>query len=117
MVKIEIEESKLTDLLNKLDDANAERKILKSSVIKIMDLLGLIDKETGGLKEDIASGEESFVPSMLKALGDVVSMLTKSSLPSFMGGGDKAKQALTDKFYFIQELLPIINKYSLNDNG
>jgi hypothetical protein len=104
-------------LLNQLDEANAERKILKSSVIKIMDLLGLIDKETGGLKQEIVSGEESFVPSMLKALGDVVSMLTKSSVPSWMGGGDKAKQALADKFYFIQELLPIINKYSTNEHG
>jgi hypothetical protein len=42
MAKIEIEEIKLNDLLNQLDEANAERKILKSSVIKIMDLLGSI---------------------------------------------------------------------------
>lgn len=109
--KIEIERERLTTLLNQLDEADQERQILKGATIKIMSLMGLINPETGTMKEEIASGEESFIPGMLKSLSDVVALLTKSNLPAFMGGGDKAKDALAEKFGFIKELLPIINKY------
>ena len=112
---VTILKEQLNSLLNQLDDANSERKVLKSSVMQIMDFIGLIDRKTSKLKEEIASGEESFIPSMLKALGDVMGLLTKSSMPKILGG-EKAKQELADKFAFIQELLPIINKYGNDEN-
>ena len=108
---INIEKARLNTLLNELAESEKEKTLLKNAVVNIMSLMGLIDKNTGKMKEEIASGEESFIPGMLKSLSDVVALLTKSSLPKFMGGGDKAKEELATKFSFIQELLPIINKY------
>lgn len=107
-------QQQIYSLQQELKEAQDERAILKKSVIKIMDLMGLIDPATGKMKEEIASGEESFVPGMLKALGDVVMLLTKSSAPK-MFGGDKAKAQLVEKFDFIAALLPIINKYNNED--
>jgi hypothetical protein len=95
-------------------EAQEERKILKSAVIKIMDLMGLIDPQTNKMREEIASGDESFVPGMLKSLGDVVQLLMKSNAPK-MFGGEKAKEQLAQKFDFIAPLLPIINKYNNQD--
>lgn len=114
LINIPMDEYK--DLLKNLKESEEERAVLKASVIKIMELMGLIDPATGKMKEEIASGEESFIPGMLKALSDVVSLLTKSSVPSWMGGGAKAKKQLADKFDFIAPLLPIINKYKSEAN-
>ena len=109
---IQIEKEKLNFLLTQFEESQAEQKILKNAAIKIMSLMGLIDPETNKMKPEIASGEENFIPGMLKSLTDVVALLTKSNLPGFMGGGDKAKQQLAEKFDFIKELLPIINKHA-----
>ncbi|MBS1647364.1 MAG: hypothetical protein JST67_08485 [Bacteroidetes bacterium] len=110
-MKIEIEKQELETLIKVNEDFKQEIEILKESVIKIMDVMGLIDKETGKMREEIASGEESFVPSMLKSLGDIITLLTKSQMPKFFGG-EKAKDELLEKFSFIKKMLPIINKHA-----
>lgn len=108
---ITIEREKLDFLLTEFEESKKERDVLKRSATKIMDMFGLIDKESGKMKPEIASGEESFVPGMIKSLGDIVLLLTKSNAGSWFGG-NKAKEELEKKFDFIQELLPIINKHT-----
>ncbi|MBA2610543.1 MAG: hypothetical protein H0U95_01135 [Bacteroidetes bacterium] len=99
------------ELLTELNECKAERAVLKKSVIEIMNLMGLIDPATGKMREEVATGEESFMPGMLKALGDTITLLTKASAPEWMGGL-KYKEQLAAKFAFIAPLLPIINKYN-----
>jgi hypothetical protein len=107
---IQISESKLRILLARNEEAEHEIKILKGSAISIMDLMGLIDKDTQTVKPEIASGEESFIPGMLKSLTEVVSLLTMAQMPKKLGGA-KAEEKLAVKFAFVKELVPVINKH------
>lgn len=107
---ISISEQKLRILLERKAEAEAEIVILKGSAICIMDLMGLIDKETNTVKSEIASGEESFIPGMLKSLTDVVALLTQANLPKFLGG-ETAQAKLAEKFSFVKDLVPLINKH------
>src|SRR5574343_853797 len=61
-----IQSKQLKILLDQLDEANAERKILIKTAFAIMGLFGYLDKEGKPIPE-IMSGEESFVPGMLKS--------------------------------------------------
>lgn len=110
---MEISRAELKELLTQNEEQKADIKILKKGVTSVMDLMGLIDKETSLIKPEIESGEESFIPGMLKSLGDVVTLLTRASAPKWMGG-EKAKEQLGLKFSFIQEVLPLIKKYNTN---
>lgn len=108
MAKIEIEKAELNELLRQNEELKADFMALRGGVIKIMDFMGLIDPKTQGIKAEIESGEESFVPGMIKSLGNLTVMLAKASTPFV---GVKAKEELGQKFIFIHELIPLINKH------
>jgi hypothetical protein len=108
-----VDRAELKEILNQNESMKKDIKVLKTGVTSVMDLMGLIDKKTGLIKPEIESGEESFIPGMLKSLGDVVTLLTRASAGRWFGG-DKAKEELGNKFSFIQDLLPIIKKYQSN---
>ena len=57
---IEISKFELIELLKQNEELKADILILKGGVISVMDLMGLIDKETNLIKAAIESGEESF---------------------------------------------------------
>lgn len=94
-----------------LTEANKERQILIKIAYSIMDLFGFIDNETGKMKPEIISGEESFIPGMLKSLGDVTTLLMSAKTP-FKSMREKAEQKLAEKFSFVKDLIPLLQKYS-----
>lgn len=110
--KIEIEEEKLKMLLEQNEEYKKEHAILKNSAVSIMGMFGIMDQNTQKMKPEIASGEQSFIPGMLKSLGDLTALLMKANAPRWMGGGKQAEEELAQKFSFIKDLLPIINKHA-----
>lgn len=105
---IQVPEQELQDLLKQNKDFKADKEVLHDCIVKIMDLLGIVDPATGKVKEEIVSGEESFIPSLLKSVGDLMSLMTQSTIPLI---GKKAKVKLEEKFDFIKTLIPIIQKH------
>jgi hypothetical protein len=120
--KILIPASQLETLLNllkenniKIAEADAERQVLIKIAFEIMNLFGYIDPKTGKMKPEVLSGEESFIPGMLKSLGDVTSLLIGAKNP-FKSLAQKNKDKLQEKFAFVQILIPLLQKYG-NEQG
>lgn len=109
------EVEKIETLLNKNQvlkeqaaEYNADILALRDCVNDILRLMGLFDEETQSIKEDIKTGEESFIGPVLKSLGDVTVLLTQSKMPVF---GKKYEEKLVQKFSFIKRVLPLVEKY------
>ncbi len=107
---ITIDREQLEQLVAKNEELKADIVAMRGGIISIMDFMGLIDPKTRNLKEEIEKGEESFIPSMLKGLGNVVTLLTNAGRPHWLGGA-KYKEQLAKKFQFIQDLIPVVKKY------
>jgi hypothetical protein len=107
---MEISVEEFEGLISQLEEAKKEKEALYNIALNIMKLMGLIDPATNKLKADIASGEESFFPNILQALREVVALLLKAQMPKW-AGGESAEKEIQEKFYFIKELMPLIEKY------
>lgn len=90
------------------ESQNHEKEVneLREVICSILDVLGLYDKETGDIKESIKKGEETYLKPIIKSIGDLMRLLTLSSLSS------KYKSELENKFAFIQKIFPIVEKYA-----
>lgn len=100
------EKKRLDELLKENEADVAE---LKNVVVSILQLLGIWDEKTNAVKASIKSGDESYLPSILKGLGDVIALAGQAQIPII---GKKAEARLVEKFHFLKNLIPIIEKHS-----
>jgi hypothetical protein len=103
-----VEKNQLTNLLNQNAEYKKDVVELKECIISVLRLMGLLDETTKTLKAEIKSGEESYFSPILKSLSDVVKLLTLSQLPIV---GKKHEEQLVQKFSFIKQILPLIEKH------
>lgn len=98
--------TQLDSLLNILADYKKDIAELHTCIVAVLDLMGLYDHQTHDIKEGIKTGKDSYFKYILRALGDVVSLLTQAKL-GFKG----AEQEILEKFAFIKNILPLIEKH------
>jgi len=73
----------------------------------VLVLLGLMDQQTGTIKEAIRTGEESYMKHIMKSLKNVLVLLGKAQ---FSKGSEKE---LVEMFSFIKNVIPMIDKYAI----
>ena len=95
--------TKLLDDNIELKKHNAEMRSdlssFKKAIAGILNVLGLLDSNTGTIKESIQKGEESYLKHIGKALTSVMSDIML-----------KREKKLAERFSFIQNVIPLINK-------
>lgn len=101
----------LKSLLEQLQEAKEERKILYDIALSIMVLLGYADAKTRKPIPEIINGEESWMPGMLKSLADVMGLLTKTKFAITDNQKKKYEAELAEKFAFVKNLMPLMQKY------
>jgi hypothetical protein len=104
-----VPKTQLETALALIVEAKEERKTLLKIGYCIMGLFGFLD-ENGKPDQKIISGEESWIPGLLKSLGDVMVMLTAAK----MGTENMKKrniEKLKEKFGFVKDFLPLMQKY------
>jgi len=99
-------QAQLESLLKQKKEYQADIAGLKKAVLSILNLIGLLDPETQNIKAKIKSGEEGYQKHILKALKDVTVLLMTSSMSK------NAAAQLKQKFEFLTEVLPIVEKYA-----
>lgn len=104
-----IDKSQLQSLLNQIKENKADILEFKSCVLSILSLMGLLDEKTETLKESIKTGEEGYFGPILKSLSEVISLLGQAQIPII---GKKAEAKLVQKFAFIKNILPIVEKHA-----
>lgn len=95
-----------------LDENKADVDELRNVVVSILKLLGIWDEKTNSVKNSIKTGQESYLPSILKGLGDVTMLAGQAQIPVI---GKKAEAKLLEKFHFLKNLIPIIEKHANNE--
>jgi len=105
-----IYDEKLNKLLSLIEEKTQDEKDLKECVLKVMGVLGVLDEKTQKIKAEIASGEDNFMPHMLKSIARISGLFMKSQSPSWMGG-DTAKAQIKEEFSFVEKIIPIIQKH------
>lgn len=81
-------------------------KELKEVIYNILDLLGILDKTTGTIKESIKTGEEGYFKHIAKALTGTALLLGKAQISK------AAAAELEQSFAFIKNFIPIAEKYA-----
>jgi hypothetical protein len=105
-VYVLVEQTKVEALLSdnqrlkaEILEHKADLKEVKKVIQGILRVLGLLDENTGNLKESIASGEENYIKPIVKSLGRLVITLTTN------------KEAVVKDFAFIEQIFPIMKKH------
>lgn len=101
----------LKHLLEQLAEAKADRKILYEVGVSIMILFGYADPKTRQPIPEIVSGEESWMPGMLKSLSDIIGKLTKAKLAVTKNQKERYQTELAETFAFVKDFMPLITKY------
>lgn len=103
-------------LQKQLIAAEAENKQLKKEIAEVINLvrriigvLGLLDEKTNAIKPELLSGEESPLGLLMEALSGIVALITKSKMPVI---GKKYEKELEEKFAFVKDIVPIVEKYA-----
>lgn len=104
--KIEVDKKQLAALLAENAQFKKDIKVLHKSTLQTMDILGLIDPQTGTIKEDVLTGKENPFPSILKGGSSLLSLVGQAGI-----GMSSAKRKLEEKFSFLEELLPLLRTY------
>lgn len=105
-IKTLVNVDQLEKLLFQLKDQKKDLLELKNCVVSVLRLMGLLDEKTGTIKESVRSGNESYFKHIIKALKDVVMLMT-------MARFNKASETeLMEKFAFIKTVLPLVDKYA-----
>lgn len=97
---------RIESLTQQLSEKEADLAEMKSVIISVLDLLGILNEEKTTIRAEIQSGEESYFKYILKALNSTIMLITKAQFSS------GAQKEMAEKFAFIKNLIPIINKYS-----
>lgn len=106
MEEIKIPKQQLTELLNKLEEKDAELKALYNGSIKVMELVGLA--ENGKIKAECFEEGANPIPEVIKGGSSIMSLVMQSQTPFI---GKKAEAKLTEKFSFFKDLIPLFIKY------
>lgn len=97
--------------LEKLMEQNLEMKedakLLYETIIKVLESVGLADN--GIIKKQAFETGGSALKQLLKEVPEIIRLGLQASVPRM---GEGAKKELTERFGYVSELLPIINKYS-----
>ncbi len=82
---------------------------LRYCATSIIAMFGLLDEETGTIRQSIVDGTESYIKYVLKALNRMIADLAIASF-------SKTKEAeVAQRFAFIKTLIPIIQKYAASN--
>lgn len=79
---------------------------LKDVVVDVIKLLGLYDEKTKSIKAEVREGK-GFIMPIIKSLKDVGFLLAQSKM-----GFPGAEKELLEKFAFIKNILPLVDKYA-----
>lgn len=104
---VQVKKAELEMLIQQKNEQDKEIAILKNSIIKLMEILGIA--ENGVMNKKILTGEEPFMGPLLGSLGHITRLMVQSEMPIV---GKRAAKEIEEKFHFIKELLPVIEKYS-----
>ena len=88
--------------------AEAERKALFGLALNICDVLGVLD-ENKKIRAGIVNGEDNVLKYVLGSLTGLMSDFATAQIP---GVGRKAKERIEQRFAFLKEIVPIIQKYA-----
>jgi hypothetical protein len=103
----------LQDKVLRLEKENTELKAEAQEIIKvvmqIVGVLGLLDESGTKVKAELLNGEEGVFSLLLSSLSDIIGLITKSKMPMI---GARYEKQLEQKFAFVKEILPLIQKYS-----
>lgn len=84
---------------------------LKKVIISILTILGIWDEKTNAIKATLKSGEDGYIPTILKGVGDIMALAAQSQVPLI---GKKAEKKLHEKFSFLENFIPLMEKHTVN---
>lgn len=106
-----ITQQELDAILSENAEFKQDNETLKRVAFGIMKILNLVD-ENGKPKPELMTKDEeekeNVMPHILKGIGDTMALLTQASIPVL---GRSAKKKLAERFAFITEFIPIIEKH------
>ena len=113
--KVEIEAERLEKFMadyalmkEKLEIREVEIKIMYSSIMNLLEAIGLAD-EKGNLDSSILEKDGNPFPKIIKAGTSIFFKIGEASVP---GIGKKAKEEIKIKFSFLGDIAPILIKYN-----
>jgi hypothetical protein len=95
----------------KIAETEAEKQALIGCCMGIMNLLGLVDENSGKVKTEVLKGDENWLPYVLKGASDVMGALFSLKTAFTDKQKAKAEANLQKKFGFLKEVMPLIDKY------
>ncbi len=92
----------------KSENATQKQEIdaLKDTVIDVIKLLGLYDPVTKTIKAEVREGKGVFGP-IIKSIKDISFLLVQAKM-----GFPNAEAEILEKFAFIKNVLPLVDKYA-----
>lgn len=83
-----------------------DMEVLKKTILSILKIFGLLDEQTGTIRESVRNGDEGYIKYILKALKNVVFLMGTAQFSK------KAEAELLETFSFIGPLIPVIDKHA-----
>lgn len=100
----------LEAIITKAEGYRTDILDMQEVIVLFLDTLGVMDpKNKKQILPEIVSGEEKPIPYILKAIGDVTSLMIQAQVPIV---GKSAEKRLAEKFSFIPKIIPLVKKYS-----
>lgn len=100
-----VEKNQLENIIHQNIEFKKDIQELKHCIVSVIDVLGLLDKNTGTIKEKIKTGEEGYFGHIIKALKDVMLLMAEAK---FSKSGENK---LMEKFDFVKRIIPLIEKH------
>lgn len=103
--------AKMLALIQENNEQKAEIAEIIKLIRQIIGVLGLLDETGEAIKPELVSGEESVFTLLLGSLSDIMGLITKTKMPII---GKKYEAKLEEKFAFVKDIVPIVQKYATN---
>jgi hypothetical protein len=105
-------EKEINALRVELAEKEAETQQIVSVIQKLCVTLGIVDETTMKMKQTLKDNPNQIQGTVMESLSDVMGKLMSMKMNPFPSQRKKAEDAILDKFAFLSEIGPIIDKYS-----